>query len=229
MQDFSETLTMPMLPKLETEYNVCVIDIGSPKLGNIGWCLIDIARDQEFTGTNLDDLFPVIANLILDRGLILGLEAPLFVPLRQDLMLATKARKGEGRRPWSAGAGAQVLAMNLPIMIYIFNAIKLICADISFCLNEETFKAQPKQIMLFEALVSGADKGSSHINDAQIMARSCAQYAAQRVLPPSILEAEDHTKFFNLAGAALLRCGLENSALDLSLHTPIYKPDPKAA
>ena len=55
--------------------------------------------------------------------LILGLEAPLFVPVRKDEMHLTSARKGDGTRPWSAGAGAQVLAINLPIMVYIFNGI----------------------------------------------------------------------------------------------------------
>ena len=39
-------------------------------------------------------------------------------------MLATKGRKGEGNRPRTGGAGAQVLTLKLPIMIYLFNAIK---------------------------------------------------------------------------------------------------------
>ncbi|MCY4177946.1 MAG: hypothetical protein OXD32_05580 [Endozoicomonadaceae bacterium] len=214
-------------PKLNRTYNICVIDIGSPKLGNLGWCLIDKTKGNTFTGSNLDNLFPHIISATRRNGLILGLEAPLFVPIRQDLMLATKARKGEERRPWSAGAGAQVLTMNLPIMIYIFKGIKSADAKISFCLNEEKFTAKPKQIMLFEALVSGKDKGLSHIDDAQILANSCSHYAEERILPPSVLEYEDNTEFFNLAAAALLRCNFINDPNTLSLHTPIYKPTDK--
>lgn len=210
--------------KVDRPYSVCVIDIGSPKLGNLGWCLIDTQKGAEHTGSNLDALFPHIAEVTERQGLILGLEAPLFVPLRPDLMSATKARKGEGRRPWSAGAGAQVLTMNLPITAYLFKGIQAVRPDIVYFLNEKAFVAEPKQIMIFEALVSGADKGSSHINDAQIMTRYCVSYAEDRLLPPSILEYEEDTEFFNLAAAALLRHGLHTDPAGLSEYSPIYKP-----
>ena len=213
-----------MINELDDEYSICVIDIGSPKLGNLGWCLIDCQTGEEHSGFNLDELFPHFAKVTKNNGLILGLEAPLFVPLRKDLMVATRARKGEGKRPWSAGAGAQVLVINLPIMVYLFEGIQSYCPNVSYCLNEDRFTSKPQQIMLFEALVSGADKGSSHINDAQIMARNCVQYSEKNILPISILQHEDNTDYFNLAAAALLRCGLEKNISSLNLHTPIYKP-----
>ena len=215
---------MKQLSKVDRQYNVCVIDIGSPKLGNIGWCIINTETRIEANGSNLDELFTHIKKNTRCHGLILGLEAPLFVPIRRDLILALKARTGEGKRPWSAGAGAQVLAMNLPIMIYIFNGIKSTGAKITYSVNEETFRSQPNEIMLFEALVSGEDKGNSHIDDAKIMARSCSHFAKNSVLPPSILEHEEGTEYFNIAAAALIRCGLEKDPSALSLHTPIYKP-----
>ena len=100
-------------------HSICVIDIGSPKLGNIGWSLMNNNGTDEWSGQELDELFPLISDQLEAGGLLLGLEAPLFVPIRDDLLLATKARKGEERRPWCPGAGAQVLAMNLPLMVYI--------------------------------------------------------------------------------------------------------------
>lgn len=218
---------MNLVVKIENRYSICVIDIGSPKLGNLGWCLIDTENQKEHTGYHLDDLLPLIIQVTRNQGLILGLEAPLFVPLRPDILQATKARQGEGRRPWSAGAGAQVLAMNLPIMAYLFNGIKARGSDISWHLNEEDFTAHPNTLMLFEALVSGVDKGQSHINDAQIMAQSCLNYAREKLLPPSILEQELNTEYFNLAAAALMRCGLLNDPIFLSKSSPIYKPDPR--
>jgi hypothetical protein len=211
--------------KTQTPYHICVIDIGSPKLGNLGWCLIDIERKIERTGSDLDALFPLMSEMVKHRGLILGLEAPLFVPLRKDLMLATKGRKGEGRKPWSAGAGAQVLVMNLPIMIYILQSLKAIAPQISYHLHEQAFTALPQNVMIFEAFVSGTDKGHSHIDDAQIMARSCAHFSERQRLPNSILEHEDGTTFFNLTAAALLRCGLEFDTQLLHTHSPIYKPE----
>lgn len=212
------------LTRFDNVYDICVIDIGSPNKGNLGWCFIDVQNDQEYACSNLDDMFPYIINSTKHKGLILGFEAPLFIPVRQDLKLATKARKGEGGKPWSAGAGAQVLTINLPIMIYIFKRMNSFLPNISYYLNGSGFTAKPMEIMLFEAFVSGVDKGSSHINDAQLMARSCVHYSKRHMLPPSESQHEEHTEFFNLAAAALLRCGLNTSTSDLNLDTPIYKP-----
>lgn len=207
------------------KYHICVIDIGSPKLGNIGWCLLDTQLEKKYTGSDLDALFPLLPALIKNQGLILGLEAPLFVPIRQDLFLATKGRRGEKGRPWSAGAGAQVLAMNLPIMVYIFSKIHSSSGQIRYCLNEKTFSFSSGEIMIFEALVSGGDKGKNHIQDAEIMAASCLSYAKSGRLPLSILEIEEEISYFNLAAAALLRCHLSDSIPDLQEYCPIYKPD----
>jgi hypothetical protein len=206
-------------------YHICVIDIGSPKLGNIGWCLLDTQLEKKYTGSDLDELFPLLLPIIKSQGLILGLEAPLFVPIRQDILLATKGRRGEKRRFWSAGAGAQVLAMNLPIMVYIFSKIHFYSGQIRCCLNEKTFSFAPDEIMIFEAFVSGSDKGENHINDAEIMATSCLNHAKSGRLPSSILEIEEDTSYFNLAAAALIRCNLSDSIPNLEEYCPIYKPD----
>lgn len=210
--------------KLIDSYNVCVIDVGSPKLGNLGWSFIDTKASKEYEGDHLDDLVTLIVNHSESRPLILGLEAPLFVPLREDLILATKARKGEGRRPWSAGAGAQVLAMNLPIMTYLFRHIVAELSDINFIINPQDFSGKPGEILIFEALVSGADKGESHIHDAQIMARYCLAFSQQKLLPPTILENESGISYFNLAAAALLQSGTIKNISCLSEPSPIYKP-----
>lgn len=209
---------------MESKYSVCVLDVGSPKLGNLGWSLMHAHSKEEVNSAELDDVFPHIKETLKHNGLIFGLEAPLFVPLRPDLLLATKARKGEGRRPWSAGAGAQVLAMNLPIMIYLMEGLKSLNIDIEYFVNEDGFKGAINQIMFFEALVSGQDKGTSHIHDAQIMTKSCFHYAEKKQLPTSILEHEPSTTFFNLAGAALLRCGLTKNLKVMEQASPIYKP-----
>ncbi len=212
--------------KVNNPYDVCVIDIGSPKLGNIGWCFIEVKTNNIYVGKNLNKLIPLIGNCLKNQALILGLEAPLFVPLRGDLLLATKARKGEGSRPWSAGAGAQVLAMNLPIMTYLFQKLKIIYPAVKIFINEVGFNAKTGQLMVFEALVSGSDKGQSHIDDAKIMAGYCRSFSIRNELPPSILEEEKNTEFFNLTAASLIRCGLSDQIKMLHQHSPIYKPLP---
>ena len=77
-------------------YSICVIDVGSPKLGNLGWCFYNSINDKTYTGENLTNLYTFILENLSKSSLIFGLEAPLFVPIRDDLILATKARKGEG-------------------------------------------------------------------------------------------------------------------------------------
>lgn len=213
-----------MLSKLSSSYDILVIDIGSPKLGNIGWCHINTKTQQKHTGMHLDEALPHIEKSLKDNALIMGLEACLFVPLRPDLMLATKARKGEGRRPWSAGAGAQVLAMNIPIMTYILRKIAKISPKAHIKIAAEDFTAEQNEILIFEALVSGTDKGNTHIEDAEIMAEYCAKFAQNKTLPPSILEAEENTEFLNLAATSLLHCRLSSDIKQLHHPSPIYKP-----
>lgn len=206
-------------------YSICVIDVGSPKLGNLGWCFYNSINDKTYTGENLTNLYPLILENLSKASLIFGLEAPLFVPIRDDLILATKARKGEGRRPWSAGAGAQVLALNLPIMVHIFSNLYKINKAIDFVFVEEGFTMPSNQILLFEALVSGQDKGNSHVNDAEIMVESCKKYQKLNLLPKTILEFEDGVTYFNLAASALYNSGYKKFVDKINSKMPIYRPD----
>ena len=137
----------------------------------------------------------------------------------------TKARAGESPRPWSAGAGAQVLAMNLPIMTYLFQQLQIRQANLSYCIESTDFTAKPGQVLLFEALVSGSNKGSSHIDDAKIMVDYCRSYSDQSQLPPTILQYEAGTTFLNLAVCALLHLGLIEKQVLSGSSSPIYRPD----
>lgn len=214
--------------KINQNYSICAIDIGSPRKENLGWCFIEANSDKEICGSSIDDIFCHLENTLKSNGLILGFEAPLFVPVRSTPKHLTNARKGEKNRPWSAGAGAIVLAINLPIMVYVFERIKSISPDASFHLDEKKFKAQANQIMIFEAFISGNQKDRTsirdHIEDARKIAKSCKKFSKCHKLPCSILEHEEGTHFFNLAAAALLRCELENKIDILHSPSPIYRP-----
>jgi len=211
-------------PCLGCVYDIGVIDVGSPKLGRLGWCIGSAEGDVQHEGVDLDRLIPHIATHLTRRGLILGLEAPLFVPVRTDVLALTKGRLGEGRRPWSAGAGAQVLALNLPIMIYLLQAIKRAFPTVRLCIDAKTFGAQAGELLLFEALVSGADKGDSHVADARIMLQACLPYAQSQCLPVSILQDEPAVMYCNLAAMAALHSGLIHDVSLLHCVSPIYQP-----
>ena len=218
---------MKAAKKFDHPYNVCAIDIGSPKRGRIGWCLIDLKGKKEFKGSDLDELIPIIADTTKYNGLILGFEAPIIIPVRDELMKLTKARVCDGRYAWSGSAGAIVTVINIPIMRYIFKGIKNQNKKISFFLNEKKFKADKNQIMIYEAFVSGEDKQDDHIGDAKYMARSCAHFAKKHELPSTVLEPKEDTEYFNFAAATLLRCGFKSDTETLNLETPIYKPTQK--
>ena len=208
-----------------SSYSVCVVDIGSPKLGNLGWYLFNTHTQTSYYGDNLDALIKPLLQASDQGGVLLGLEAPLFVPIREDLLTITKARLGESPRPWSAGAGAQVLAMNLPIMTYLFQKLYASAKTLSMHIDTNDFLATPSQILLFEALVSGKNKGTSHIDDARIMCDYCLSYAAKGTLPPSILQEEPATTYLNLAACALLHAKLTHHHQWIYHPSPIYRPD----
>ena len=149
--------------KLKNKPNVCAIDIGSPKAGNIGWCLIDHKKKIECKGDKLADLIPQIGKVSKKNGLMLGLEAPLIIPIRDEEIKLTSGRQGDGNRPWSGSSGAVVSAINLPIMVYLFKGIKKQNKDVTFFLNEKGFEGKRNQIMIYEAFVSGKDKQDSHM------------------------------------------------------------------
>ena len=210
--------------KLNRKPNVCAIDVGSPKRGNIGWCFIDFKKGVEKTGKKLDELIPLIGEATKKSSLMLGLEAPLIIPVRHEELRLTSGRHGDGNRPWSGSSGAVVAAINIPIMVYLFRSIHQHNKNVTFFVNKKGFEAKPNQIMIFEAFVSGKDKQPDHIGDAKYMARSCAFYTKTREYPPTILEHEDWIEYLNLAGTALIRSGLKKDIKYLNRTTPIYKP-----
>ena len=72
---------------MSSSFNTCVIDVGSPKLGNIGWCLKYAADREEQSGDCLNSLVDLIVDIAEDGPIILGLDAPLSVPIRDELIL----------------------------------------------------------------------------------------------------------------------------------------------
>ena len=111
--------------------------LASPKRGNIGWCHIDFKKGVEKTGKKLDELIPLIGEATKKSSLMLGLEAPLIIPVRHEEMRLTSGRPGDGNRPWSGSSGAVVAAISLPIMVYLFKGIKKYNKDGSFFVNRK--------------------------------------------------------------------------------------------
>ena len=92
------------------------IDMGSPKRNSFGWC-----DNRNHKGDDVDQLLKI---LLKENCFAMGIEAPLFIPLRPDnLENFTASRDFESGRPWSAGAGACVASINLGFLGSLLTAI----------------------------------------------------------------------------------------------------------
>ena len=192
---------------------VWAVDIGSVEKGRFGWCRATSSGNTKH-GKSISDLVEGVARDLSDGlRVALGFECPLFVPIAADPYSLTKARAGEGNRPWSAGAGSGALATGLTECVWIFERIRErsngntipVFDWVQFYGGEGTF-------FVWEAFVSGKAKGATHADDATIAAKafwSCY---------PDIEGASSikATNPFSLVGAALLRAGLSSDVKLLS-------------
>ena len=69
---------------------IAAVDIGSPMTGKLGWAVLP----DEKIGKDVQTLVALVAKALLGGPVALGFEAPLWVPMRMDEMLLTKARRG---------------------------------------------------------------------------------------------------------------------------------------
>jgi hypothetical protein len=93
----------------ESTFAIYAADIGSVATGRFGW-----ARRSDVGTNGGTDPAQMVVELGKDMGrgvrVALGFECPLWMDLPSSAAELTKARNGEGNRPWSAGAGAGALA-----------------------------------------------------------------------------------------------------------------------
>ena len=185
---------------------IAAVDIGSPMAGRLGWAVLP----NERTGKDIPKLVALITEALREGPVALGFEAPLWVPMRADVMTLTKARVGEGSRSWSGFAGPTVLTTGLGVIPYVLTAIRKSAPDATATLDFLDPPSEPGSLLLWEAFVSADDKGDGDEDDALIAARAfqraCADLPGSQKLTPE--------PCFNLAGAMLLRTGWSS---DLSL------------
>lgn len=153
---------------------VYAVDVGSVSQKKLGWARAhgptgrvdpdaketEIARLADEVASDLDDGWPVA----------LGFECPLYVPVPQDPYRLGKARKGEGNRAWSAGAGSGALTTGLVQAAWILRAVKQRAKQFSTHLDWNSFASQPTGLFLWEAFVSAKAKAQdqTHHGDAAI-------------------------------------------------------------
>ena len=197
-------------------------DVGSIPRGRFGWARGDSDAPESGLqgGTDIRKLVQSIAD-DLDQGrkVTLGFECPLFVPLRDEPKALGCARTGEGRHPWSAGAGAASLTTGLVQVVWVLLRVReTLSTPPEALLDWSAFDAAETGLFLWEAFVVGATKDQGpvearHRRDAEI-----AVHAFLAALPdPSDKNAIHHDgPIFSLVGAALLRAGWDGNPSRLS-------------
>jgi len=174
-------------------------------------------------GRLIEDLVQLLAeDLLADRSVALGFEAPLFVPLPATAADLGRARDGGRNRPWSAGAGAAVTAYAAQQVAWVLNALgQLIGArPLRVGLDSAAWILGDLDLLLWEAFVSGAakDRASTdpHVDDA----RAAAREFLQRFQEGAVRSDVTAPVVFSLAGAAVLRAGLSTD-MDLLSQAPV--------
>jgi hypothetical protein len=173
-------------------------DVGSVKKGNFGW-----ADSEGSEGTKPSELAAKVAAALSEkRSVALGFECPLHVPVPDAERELGKGRGGEGSRPWSAGAGCAALATGLVQAAWTLGEIrKQSPLTVGAYLDWRTFEEAGSGLLVWEAFVSGAGKGSGHVDDA---ARAVKAFAARLPRPETDLCASNP---MSLGGFALLWSG----------------------
>lgn len=190
---------------MSLETSVYCVDVGSIGAGRFGWG--GLKDGEEFGGFEIDALVKeVIRDLVDGRKVALGFECPLFIPLSEEASMLTKARAGEGNRPWSAGAGVASLVTGLVQSTWILRKISSQTSKLpsAFLEWEQFLSADGNAVFLWEAMVTGTAKGESHIEDALIAVRSLKALASRGRLGNSVFVQGD---VISLIGLALLRAG----------------------
>jgi hypothetical protein len=185
--------------------HVAVIDVGSHGK-NLGWWIAGPCRGE---GNNdIDCCVDVLAAALREGPLALVFEAPLFVPQRNKPSELLKARRGECiggvNRPFSAGAGAAVLAAALVVVPYVLSKLNTAVPHAMTVLDWRSKLSRPGQIFFFEAFVTNQGSSRPDTRNVEDARRAVDAFQRGMLRPEEFNSAIDEPNCFNFLGAMLL-------------------------
>lgn len=157
---------------------VVAVDVGSiGPPSKFAWASLDVPGQRNAAAG--DDPETAVCDLLacLEKGqsAVLLLESPMSVPVppaqEGRWRVLGKARDGEGNRPWSAGAGAGVLATGLVQGAWMLGRLAAAMPRLTVTTHADLWQRDGAQLLLAEAFVSGDGKpvplpASQHAADA---------------------------------------------------------------
>lgn len=175
-----------------------VIDIGSPAKRNLGWAIL--GPDDTDEGTAPDVLIDKLVSAVGKGPLILGFEAPMYVPAGRAVEALLKARPGEGSRPWSVAAGATTTAISLAVVPWVLDSLSKRIAGLHAWQDWGRLPVASGEVLVFEAFVSGGPS-DGHAADARVAAIAARAVFEQTSLPMASALASEEC--MSILGAAL--------------------------
>lgn len=137
----------------------------------------------------------------------------MYVPVGRSLRTLTAKRHGEGRRPWSAGAGATVTTIGIAVVCHVLAGLRDRLPGKKAGLYWHGWPASVRDLLMFEAFVSDANHAppGDHEADALHAARAFRSSlgnldAANAVSEPNVL---------SLIGTCMVRTGWRGLDIDL--------------
>ena len=225
---------------------VFAVDVG--RADCLGWavCLPEMKGRPRRANKALRGFDPLVemvaAQFKKHRKIAIGFEAPLFLPVRDDINRLTAARSGEsgpskGRItafPWSAGAGATAALLSLPLMGRFFRELALLLGTRpAVFFDWQAFSLADQGIFIWEAFVVGDAKSTfsgidGHNEDARIAVAAflMKMAAARRGLMKSDVTVTDGP-VLSLPAMALLREGWQITPAQLAEQGLVVKAVPR--
>lgn len=177
-------------------------DVGSIPNGNFGWAS---SIDGELkSGTDIGIFADDIADATKRKGKVsIGFECPLFVPVRDEPRVVASARRGEGQRSWSAGAGTGALTTGMVESLWVMRRVKAILGYAPKpTFDWEEFE-KTNSVFLWEAFVTSGAKNTTHCQDAKAALRHFLAFAGK----PGDVSAIQESSVMSLIGACAIRAG----------------------
>jgi hypothetical protein len=146
---------------------VCVVavDIGSVRPpSRFAWAAFDApGRDLVNSGTNPESaVSALVPGLLAGAQATLLLEEPMSVPVPGGQLDAWRglgqARRGEGNRPWSAGAGAGALATGLAQGAWMLRQLPVMVPGLTTSTQAEVWRRGDAHLLLAEAFIAASGK-----------------------------------------------------------------------
>jgi hypothetical protein len=186
-------------------------DVGAPARRAFAWAARALGEPPKATRSCSDIAKCATAiayHLNQGESVSLGLECPLYVPLRDDPLELTNGRDQEGSPAWSSQIGATVLATGIVVAAWLLRDIrtKLQQSVRPFLNWMEFITADGVGFHLWEAKVSGLAKGTLQGRSHKRDARTALNYFMKNVSASGFGKV-NQGPVLSLIGAVLVQTG----------------------